>query len=186
MDVLYLKTNPADPTPSPLLAQRQYNALYSDTMGSSDELNVCLNNLRKGDTLYVERESYLASSFSEAIRLLSDLARKGVDIYIARKKTLIKSAHSPFLHLTPDLADSLVGFRNAFSRFRQRLGIKKAREAGVHLGREKKKLPENFEEIKNRWLRKEILLVDAAAACKMSVTGFAGRVRAMQKGVKSG
>lgn len=56
-------------------------------------------------------------------------------------------------------------------------GIAKAKANGVNFGRRSKPLPENFEEARQLWLKRELPLKDAAKLCDMPETTFYDAVR---------
>ena len=149
-----------------------YDAQYTDKAGEYSALNACLKNLKQGDTLYVERESFLADTVAEAITVLSTLAQRGVNVYLERKQQLVKSESSPFKKLNGDLAQAVIGFRKAFTKLRQIEGYRKAKAEGRLAAPGKRPLPANFEEVKKRWLEKKITIIEAAAECEMAVATF--------------
>ena len=55
---------------------------------------------------------------------------------------------------------------------RQAEGIRIAKEKGIHMGRPKKILPKNFNDIASKYYRKEITNVNAAKQLKMARTTF--------------
>ncbi|MCR4666225.1 MAG: recombinase family protein [Desulfovibrio sp.] len=168
MDVFYFKDGvPLSPT-----IRTEFDETFSDLPDEQEGLRDCLKSLRSGDTLYVERESFLSDTVSGSIAVLRDLARRGVNVYLERTKKLIKSESSPYAKLTPDLLGALIGFRKAFNKLRQYEGYRKAREAGTLVFKRPKPLPENFEDVKRRWLNKEMPLAAAAAECEMAVSTF--------------
>ncbi len=168
MHVFYFKNGvPLTPT-----SRREYDKTYSDLPDEDTALKKCISSLRSGDTLYVERESFLADTVAGAVTILKKLAKLGVDVYLGRAQKLIRSETSPYTKLSEDLIGALVGFKKAYNKFRQFEGYRKAREEGRPLARQAKPLPENFEDVKRRWLNKELPLTAAAAECKMAVTTF--------------
>lgn len=62
---------------------------------------------------------------------------------------------------------------------KQNEGIETALENGVHFGRKKRELPDNFFESVRRWRDKEITAVEAATECGMSRSTFYSRVKEM-------
>lgn len=64
-------------------------------------------------------------------------------------------------------------------RKKQAEGIAKAKAKGVSFGRKSKPLPDNFEEARQLWLRRELPLKDAAKLCDMPETTFYDAVRRM-------
>lgn len=55
---------------------------------------------------------------------------------------------------------------------RQKEGIEAAKLRGVQFGRPKKTMPENFEQIYNRWKLKEISGEEAARLCSIATATF--------------
>ncbi|MCR4666515.1 MAG: recombinase family protein [Desulfovibrio sp.] len=168
MHVFYFKNGvPLTPT-----IRREYDKTYSDLPDEHTALKKCLSSLRSGDTLYVERESFLADTVTGAVAVLKKLAKLGVNVYLGRTKKLIKSETSPYTKLSEDLIGAFLGFKKAYNKLRQFEGYRKAREEGRHLAKQPKPLPKNFEDVKQRWINKEIPLVAAAAECEMAVSTF--------------
>lgn len=60
-------------------------------------------------------------------------------------------------------------------------GIKAAKARGVKFGRPKKELPENFEEIMEKWENKEITAKKAAELCGMAYSSFRKKVKEYKK-----
>lgn len=59
-----------------------------------------------------------------------------------------------------------------FIKQRQREGIEAARANGVHLGRSAMKRPDNYEEVKNEWIKGIISAREAGWQLGVSHTGF--------------
>lgn len=66
-------------------------------------------------------------------------------------------------------------------RQRQAEGIAAAKARGVRFGRKPGELPGNFDEVRERWRRKEINVTQAARECGMPQTTFYERVRKIEK-----
>lgn len=66
-------------------------------------------------------------------------------------------------------------------RQRQAEGIAAAKARGVQFGRKPRDLPDNFDEMRERWRRKEISVTQAAKECGMPQTTFYERVRKLEK-----
>lgn len=66
-------------------------------------------------------------------------------------------------------------------RQRQAEGIAAAKARGVRFGRKPRELPGNFDEVRERWRRKEISITQAARECGMPQTTFYERVRKIEK-----
>lgn len=80
-------------------------------------------------------------------------------------------ASNLFGKFTSDIVLQILSFvaetERAFSKQRQAEGIKAAKERGVHMGRPKYVLPDNFNEVVIRYNNKEITNVEAANLLNM-------------------
>ena len=123
--ILYVQTDPQDKkgVPSPLLSDRDYDALFCDKIGERTHLTSCLNSLKTGDTLYVSREAHLADELSDAVCILGNLANRGVNVWVERIKRLFSADDSPFgSRIGTDAADALTNFHKAFVAHRLKIG----------------------------------------------------------------
>lgn len=177
MHVLYLKTYAKRPTVSPLITLTTYDAMFSDNEDSNAGLLACLQSLHAGDTLYVEREAVLAESLPEVISILHSLAEQGVDVWLNRKKQLLRSADSPYLKLEAKHGVALLDFKSDVQKIRAKDGLAKAKREGQAFGRKKQALPQNFEEVRQAFLNKKITGPEAARQCQMSVSSFYRRCK---------
>jgi DNA invertase Pin-like site-specific DNA recombinase len=57
-------------------------------------------------------------------------------------------------------------------RKRQAQGIAAAKARGVHMGRPKKRLPDNFDEIVKKWEKGEISMQEVTKICEISEATF--------------
>ena len=64
---------------------------------------------------------------------------------------------------------------------RQAEGIAAAKARGVRFGRMPKPLPDNFQEVYQRWKHKKISLAQAAKECEMPQTTFYDRAKVFGK-----
>lgn len=62
-------------------------------------------------------------------------------------------------------------------REKQKLGIEKAKEKGVRLGRPRLEEPEDFPAIADMWIQKKINASEGARLCGMGVSTFYRRLR---------
>ncbi len=83
------------------------------------------------------------------------------------------------MELSCSLADQQ---RRERARRLQARGIAVAKEHGVRFGRPKVKLPDNFEEMRQKWRDGELSARQAAAACGMSKTTFYTAANRMDAG----
>ena len=170
--ILYMQSDPQNPTPqsSPLLTDRTYDVLYCDRIGERISLDTCLNNLSAGDTLFIQRETELADELCDAVLILGNLARMGVDVWVERIKRLFPANNSPFL--------STIGFQEAHALMdfhttyvQQKLLEGKAKSTRK-AGRPRIVLPEGFEEAKKNWLSGKVKSTEAATQCGMALATF--------------
>lgn len=66
---------------------------------------------------------------------------------------------------------------------RQAEGIAAAKMRGVKFGRPESSLPDNFQEISERWLKKELSVGEAAKICGMPTTTFFRHAKKMEEKV---
>ena len=62
-------------------------------------------------------------------------------------------------------------------RIRQAQGIAAAKARGVHMGRPRKQLPDNFHDLVHKWENKLISLSEVLSQCNVSETTFYRRLR---------
>ena len=175
MDILYFFSNPALPEGNALIAARRYDAVYSDTASERTGLAMCLRTLKKGDVLHIARETHLGDTMADVVEILSTLARKGVDVHLARKGTTLQAASSPYRQLTANAVAAYRAFINAMRRHRAVQGIKRARTEGKPWGKPRLPLPKNFAEIVSEWREGKLASREAALRCGMSQSSFLRR-----------
>lgn len=134
--------------------------------------------LKREDVLYIKSIDRLGRNYNEILeqwRLLTK--EKGVDIVVLdmplldtrRDKNLLGSFISDVvLQVLSFVAEN----ERDNIRRRQAEGIAAAKARGVRFGRPRRKLPENFPEIRRAWRGREMNLHQAAQACGMPDTTF--------------
>ena len=177
MDILSVFSNPAFPEGNELIAARRYDAVYSDSTAERAGLAACLASLKRGDTLCLARETHLSEDFGQAVEVLGQLARRGVDVWLTKTDTLLRSADSPFPRLHAEAATAIVTFRRAFTMRKAREGWKRRVARGERVGRPSLPLPEGFEKAKAAWLEGRMTGLAAAASCGMAYSTFAKKAR---------
>ena len=146
-----------------------------------------LRRLRPGDLLIVASIDRLGRNYTEILeqwRLLTK--EKKIDIVVLDMPLLDTRRGKDLMGtFIADLVLQLLSFiaendrKNI--RQRQREGIEAARLRGVRFGRPKKPVPENFVQIYNRWLMKEITAKEAARRCNLTVATFYRRANRQDK-----
>ena len=170
-NIVYLQTEHGNLTESAreLLSGRSYQALFCDEDGERKNLGDCLECLEAGDTLFLLRENHLADDVVGYVRILRDLASKGVNVWVERIKKMFSSESSLF--------STAIGAEEAeaFERLSKSDLAQKAseiRETWGMAGRGHKSLSESFESARKDWLRGKTTSTEAASRCGMTTATF--------------
>lgn len=137
-----------------------------------------LQTLRHGDLLVLHSIDRLGRNFEEILEQWKILTKEiGVQIYVITMPLLDTRKENGLMGtLITDLVLQLLSFaqeteRNAI-RERQREGILAARARGKALGRPKKKIPDNYEEIVEQWRSGRITQSEMLEQLSISKTTF--------------
>ncbi|MDE5931492.1 MAG: recombinase family protein [Lachnospiraceae bacterium] len=137
-----------------------------------------LTKLQQDDLLYVKSIDRLGRNYEEILEQWRILTKeKKVDIAVLDMPLLDtrrgKDLMGTFLS---DIVLQVLSFvaenERKNIRQRQREGIEAAKMRGVRFGRPENPLPENFEQIYEKWVLQEIGGKEAAILCGMSTTSF--------------
>ncbi len=138
--------------------------------------------LRSGDVLVIKELDRLGRNYEQVKDEWRELQKLGVDIVIidmpllntAEKSDLEKSliANIVFELLAYTAEKECQKIKN-----RQAEGIKVARSKGVHLGRKKTEIPENFNEECRKWLNGEQTAIETMRRLRMKKTTFYSLVK---------
>ena len=150
-----------------------------------------LKKLKKDDLLYIKSIDRLGRDYEEILeqwRLLTK--EKGVDIAVLDMPLLDTRRGKDLLGtFIADLVLQLLSFISENERKnikeRQREGIEAAKLKGVRFGRPEKPVPEDFEEIYNKWLAKEMSAEEAAKRCNFTRTTFYNKANRIVGGENS-
>ncbi len=133
------------------------------------------SSLRKGDLLIVKSIDRLGRNYDMIINEWKDITKVieadifVIDFPLLDTRTDDKNLVGKFIS---DIVLQVLSFvaqnERENIRKRQAEGIKIAKAKGVHMGRPKYKLPDNFEEVVNMFHRKEITNVNAAKLLNMA------------------
>ncbi len=146
-----------------------------------------LKKLKKDDLLYIKSIDRLGRDYEEILeqwRLLTK--EKGVDIAVLDMPLLDTRRGKDLLGaFIADLVLQLLSFISENERKnikeRQREGIEAAKLKGVRFGRPEKPVPEDFEEIYNKWLAKEMSAEEAAKRCNFTRTTFYNKANRIKR-----
>lgn len=149
-----------------------------------------LRKLKQGDLLYIKSIDRLGRDYGEILEQWRILTKKNkVDIVVLDMPLLDtrrgKDLMGTFLS---DVVLQILSFvaenERTNIRQRQREGIEAAKQRGVQFGRPEKPIPENFVQVCDKWLIKEISGEEAARQCNLAVTTFYRRARQYKNQMK--
>lgn len=146
-----------------------------------------LRKLKGGSVLYIKSIDRLGRSYrdlSEQWRIITK--EKGVDVVVIDMPLLDTRREKNLLGtLISDLVLALLSYvaESEYQTIHQRQaeGIAAAKARGVHFGRMPRPLPENFQEVYQKWKQKKISVAKAAEECGMPQTTFYERAKAFEK-----
>lgn len=148
-----------------------------------------MNRIREGDVLYIKSIDRLGRNYDDILeqwRIITKVKR--VDIVVIdmpildtrRDKNLIGTLISDiFLQVLSFVAEN----ERTTIRQRQAEGIAAAKARGVQFGRAPEPLPENFNEVYQRWKRKELTVTQAAKECGMAKSTFFDKAKKYGKAI---
>jgi len=137
-----------------------------------------LKRLREDDLLYIKSIDRLGRNYEEILEQWRVLTKeKKVDIVVLDMPLLDtrrgKDLMGTFLS---DVVLQVLSFvaenERKNIRERQKEGIEAAKIRGVKFGRPSKPVPDNFEQMYERWMSGEVTCREAAALCGMPLTSF--------------
>lgn len=150
-----------------------------------------LKKMKPEDILYVKSIDRLGRNYDEILKQWSILTKeKKVDIVVLDMPLLDtrrgKDLMGTFLS---DIVLQVLSFvaENEHKNIRQRQkeGIEAAMQRGVQFGRPQTPTPDNFRQVYERWLNKEISGEEAARLCNLARTTFYRRAKT-QKDITMG
>lgn len=139
--------------------------------------------LKEEDVLYIKSIDRLGRNYEEILEQWRILTKeKKVDIVVMDMPILDTRIGKDLMGtLIADLVLTVLSYISENERSniknRQREGIEAAKLRGVRFGRPSKPMPENFEQIYQEWIRKEISAGEAAKCCNFSKATFYNKVR---------
>lgn len=150
-----------------------------------------LKKMKPEDILYVKSIDRLGRNYDEILKQWRILTKeKKVDIVVLDMPLLDtrrgKDLMGTFLS---DIVLQVLSFvaENEHKNIRQRQkeGIEAAMQRGVQFGRPQMPMPDNFEQVYEKWLNKEISGEEAARQCNLARTTFYRRAK-LQKEITMG
>lgn len=150
-----------------------------------------LKKMKPEDILYVKSIDRLGRNYDEILKQWRILTKeKKVDIVVLDMPLLDtrrgKDLMGTFLS---DIVLQVLSFvaENEHKNIRQRQkeGIEAAMQRGVQFGRSQMPMPDNFEQVYEKWMNKEISGEEAARQCNLARTTFYRRAK-LQKDITMG
>ena len=117
------------------------------------QLQAMLEYVREGDTVYIVDFSRLARNVKDLLDIVETLNNKGVKL-VSVKENLDTATPQGKLMLT--MLGAIYEFERAMILERQREGIALAKKRGVYKGRKPVVLPNNYDEVMDKWSKREI------------------------------
>jgi len=126
------------------------------------QLQKLLAKVQSGDTVVVESVSRFARNTRDLLELVEQLTSKGVE-FVSQKEHIDTTTPTGKFMLT--VFGAVAELERSYILQRQAEGIAAAQRRGAHLGRPRKKLPDNFGELVKAWERKQISLSKVLEQC---------------------
>ena len=117
------------------------------------QLQMMLDYVRDGDTVYVKDLSRLARNTKDLLDIVEYLNNKGVGLFSIKENI---DTSSNFGKLMITFLAAIYEFERANLLERQRDGIAVAKKQGKYKGRKQVPKPVNFSEVYKKWLNREI------------------------------
>lgn len=122
------------------------------------QFRAMLDYIREGDTVYVEDFSRLSRSVADLLHITGDLQARKIGL-VSLKERLDTTTAAGRLMLTMIAAINAFELDNLHER--QMEGIACAKQNGVYKGRKRISKPDNWQDVFNRWKRREITGTEA-------------------------
>ena len=146
-------------------AEKIFIDKMSDKNMDRDGLRNMMDFIREGDSLCVLELSRLGRSLPDLIKITDDLQKKKVSLVVLKENI---DTSTPTGRMIFYMLAVIAQFERETILERQREGIEQAKLRHVYKGREKRILPDNFEDYYKQWLAREISRSQIARDLKIS------------------
>lgn len=143
---------------------RIYEEKVSGTTANREQLKLCLNFVREGDTLVITKLDRLARSTFHLTQIANGLLENGVELVVIDQQI---DTSTPTGKLLFNMLASIAEFETEIRKERQLEGIKKAKSKGVKFGAKPKLTSEQIQRLKQDRLN-GLLIKDLAAKYNLS------------------
>ena len=133
------------------------------------QLQAMLEYVREGDTVYIKDLSRLARNTKDLLNIVEYLTNKGVALKSIKENI---DTSSNFGKLMITFLAAIYEFERANLLERQKDGIAVAKKLGKYKGRKKVPKPDNFKEVYQKWLKREIKSIAAIRELNISEYAF--------------
>jgi len=178
--IAYVRVSTADQNPErqrEMLEKEGIDKWFEEKVSGKDtnrvELQKMLEYVREGDTVYVEDFSRLSRSVKDLLQVADFLQSKGVQL-VSKKENVDTSTATGKLMLT--MIGAIAEFERMNIKERQLEGIAIAKRDGKYRGRPRKQY-ENFEDVYEKWEKKEITAARASEMLGVSRGTFYNLVK---------
>lgn len=162
--------------------------IYLDKMSGKDfqrsEYQKLIKRLKKGDLLVIKSIDRLGRNYGEILEQWKKITQRiGADIEVLDMPLLnTRTGHDDLTGVfISDLVLQILAYvaetERSFIRSRQSEGIAAAQARGIHFGRQKKEVPEEFQHYYRLWTQGEITVRQAAEKLGMSSSTFYRRCK---------
>ena len=168
--------------------------IYVDKQSGKDferpKYKLLLRRLKQDDLLYIKSIDRLGRNYEEILEQWRTITKeKRADIVVLdmplldtrRGKDLVGTFLSDIVLQTLSF---VAENERGNIRQRQKEGIEAAKKRGVQFGRPPKPVPENFIQVYNRWIEKEISGETAAGLCGLAMSTFYRKANMRKKRLK--
>ncbi len=151
-----------------------------------------MKKLREEDLIYIKSIDRLGRNYEEILSQWRVLTReKKADVVVLDMPLLDTRRGKDFLGtFIADLVLQLLSFiaENERKNIKQRQleGIEAAKQRGVKFGRPPKPLPENFEQLYDKWVAKELSAAEIARQCDFTSATFYNKAKKLQEKPRKG
>lgn len=158
----------------------------SDSSGDKPKLQEILAIIEPGDLVIIKNISELGNSYDDVIKSWTYITKtkkvdiKVIDTPILDTRTAKDLLGTAMTDIVVTLLTYVVENNKEYQQERKRIqseGIAAAQEKGVHFGRRKRPLPDNFVEVVKQWRAGEISVDEAAQMCGMAKSTFYSRAK---------
>ena len=114
---------------------RVFEEKVSGATRDREQLRLCMDYLRAGDTLHVHSIDRLARNLKDLLNIVSELTDNGVVVKFSSERMEFGNNENPMSGFMLSMLGGFAEFERKMIKIRQAEGIRKAKESGQHLGR---------------------------------------------------